>query len=183
MPKPENEGVLYSAAGVPVGSFAMGRGYRHRSLSKADREYCARFVETVSKNRKKEREDDMVKDSEKKFFTSQIFVGGTVRRCETKNGSTWCLVDTQAPGSDYLFCGPAKDDKALHDRLAKYQDGDHILIWGWLRITSKQVADKVYSTRSAVVITEIRSEDPKHEQARAKAAQNFSGASDDDIPF
>lgn len=170
----ENSGTLYTVSGVPVGSWEMGRGYRHRSLSKKDRAYCAAFVETISKNRKEER---TLMAETKKVFTSQIYVGGTVKR----TGGGWCLVDV-GEFSSFIFCSPERESPLL-ERIKKYEVGDHILIRGFLKLSSSKNEDGTYTNRANVVVTEIRSEDPKHEAKRAQAAENFSGASDDDIPF
>ncbi len=113
----------------------------------------------------------------KKVFTSQIYVGGTVARA----GAGWCLVNV-GDFSQYIFCSPERESPLL-ERIKKYEVGDHILIRGFLKLSSSKNDDGSYTNRANVVVTEIRSEDPKHEKARAQAAENFSGGTDDDVPF
>lgn len=121
--------------------------------------------------------------SDKKVYTSQCFIGGEVRRIGVDDDSAWVLVDV-GKASKWLMCSVYKS-RELCDRLDKYSEGDHILLVGYVRAYSRKDESGEFERESkmSVQVTEIRSEDPKHDETRKNAEESFKGASDDDIPF
>lgn len=119
--------------------------------------------------------------SSKEVFTSECFIGGTIKSGSVSEDGGYVLVDV-GKNSRFLMCD-VYQSAPLADRLAKYNEGDHILIKGYVRGWSQKNSDGDYVNRVTIRITEIRSKDPDREVPAGYGNNGGSVATDDDIPF
>lgn len=165
--------------------FVQGKG--RRPLSARERKYCAEFVDVMTKKRRLENMAQSKSDTKKqeRVLTSMCFIGGTIQRVKVQDVSAFFLVEvTDNPKiTKWIPCSIYEADKLL-ERIAKYREGDYIAIRGYVRAWSQKKDDE-WKNAVDVRVTEIRSEDPKHESSRnGDAPDGWSGdGSGDDIPF
>lgn len=95
------------------------------------------------------------------MFTSQAYIGGTIKKLKVNEGSAFIAVEVTVDPkvTKWIPCSIYQDEP-LRARLAKYQEGDHILIVGFVHAWS-QKRDDEWVNSVDVRITDIRSEDPK----------------------